>query len=225
MTLATVCPDAVDVDLWRRIDALSLLRLEDTDRARVVLRLNLVSGRPAERNVAATLLAWSHILERDTAAFASALERTPSGARQRLEALATMSEPERFSRLVRATLPADQAREAIEVARAYDEASRTKRPWLAGTLSGLIPGAGQAYAGSWQAAAVAFLLNAAFIGATVELAHQELYATAVAAGVAGSFFYVGNILSAADLAHRRNEQAMRPFLDTQQRLLLPESYP
>jgi hypothetical protein len=103
--------------------------------------------------------------------------------------------------------------------------AHVRRPWLAGVLSAVLPGAGQAYAGSWQGAAVALVLNAALIGATAELATRRLYFSAAAAGTAASIFYVGNILNAADLAQRRNERASAPAREAMERLLIPEAYP
>ena len=104
-------------------------------------------------------------------------------------------------------------------------AEHTKRPWLAAGMSVVLPGAGQAYAGSWQGAAVAFLMNAFLIGASVELVSHKLYLSAGAAGLAASFFYVGNVLNAADLAARRNEMAAAPARLELERQLLPEAHP
>ena len=92
-------------------------------------------------------------------------------------------------------------------------------------LSAILPGAGQAYAGSIESAAMAFVLNGLAIGATVELARRELWWTAALAGTVGSMFYVGNIGSAVDLARRRNELAQLPWDTDLRRALLPEAYP
>ena len=97
-----------------------------------------------------------------------------------------------------------------------------KSPALAGVMSALLPGSGQLYAGSLQAAAVTFVLNSLFIGATVELARDKLYVTAAAAGTAASFFYLGGIINAADLARRRNRIAQQPYADELEELLVPE---
>jgi hypothetical protein len=107
----------------------------------------------------------------------------------------------------------------------YEEARHIRRPWLGGLLSAVLPGAGQAYAGSAAAAAAAFVLNAVFISGTVELARHELYATAVAAGMTASFFYVGNVLSAIDLATRRNARAAEAPFEALERMLVPEAHP
>jgi hypothetical protein len=89
-------------------------------------------------------------------------------------------------------------------------------------LSAVLPGSGQLYAGSLQAAAVTFALNALFIGATVELARDHDYWTATAAGTVASFFYIGGVINAADLARRRDQLAAQPDADALEELLLPE---
>ncbi|HLB79857.1 MAG TPA: hypothetical protein VJJ77_05085, partial [Dongiaceae bacterium] len=100
-----------------------------------------------------------------------------------------------------------------------------KRPWLAGLLSALVPGLGHGYAGAWDAAAVALVLDGVLIGSTIELARRELWFTAGATGLAASVFYVGNILSAADLAERRNAVAAAPAWEELERVLVPEAWP
>src|SRR5690606_34632281 len=114
-----------------------------------------------------------------------------------------------------------------EVAHVYERFERRhrKRPWLAGALSAVVPGLGQAYAGSWESAAVSFVLNGALIGATVELARRDFYAASTVTGLAGSVFYLGSVLSAADLARRHNQRAAEPERRALERLLLPERSP
>ena len=52
----------------------------------------------------------------------------------------------------------------------------SKSPLLAGSLSALLPGAGQFYAGSWQSGTLAFVLNALFLSSTLELQKKDLHA-------------------------------------------------
>jgi hypothetical protein len=117
-----------------------------------------------------------------------------------------------------------ELRRAVRTGYARLEAVDTKRPWLAGTLSTLVPGLGQAYAGSWQGAALSLLLNGIFVAATVELAQHELYLASATTGLAGSIFYVGNILNAVDLARRYNEGATQGRRKELKSLLVPEAY-
>jgi TM2 domain-containing membrane protein YozV len=132
--------------------------------------------------------------------------------------LAVLDDDDAFAARSARLATAGQARAAY--ARYRD--AREKSPAFAGVLSALIPGAGQLYAGSLQAAAVTFVLNGLFIGATVELARDEHYFTAAAAGTAASFFYVGGIMNAVDLARRRNDIAQELHREALESLLVPE---
>ena len=225
LTLDVVCPPGPATDARRIVDALALLELDETERARATLDLVARSGAdPGERRRAAVLLAWWSLRQRDDRAFDARLRSLPPDARARLALLAAADDP---AVIARSSLLDDAAARA-EVARLaadYQAARRTKRPWLAGTLSAVLPGAGQVYAGSWQAAAVSFVLNAAFIGATAELATRKLYLPSIASGLAASFFYVGNVINAADLAARRNEVlSQAPYRALEERLV-PEAFP
>lgn len=221
---ATLSPESSTAARYRTYDALALIELDETVRARAIL--HPLATDPAEstvRQTARVLRAWSYLRDRDEGAFSFALSGLPPDARARLEALEAAADPNRFMRAA-GVLPPPLELSVSDAARALWTAQRTKRPWLAATLS-VIPGAGQAYAGSWQGAAVAFFLNAVLIGATAELAYRKLYVTAAAAGVATSFFYFGNIINAADLASRRNEMAAESARLDLERRLLPEAHP
>lgn len=100
-----------------------------------------------------------------------------------------------------------------------------KSAGLAAGLSAVLPGAGQVYAGSYQSAAVAFLLNALFLSATLELNHKELHATALASGLVFSVAYVGNILNAAHTATVYNENSNSNTINHQKDLSFPELKP
>jgi hypothetical protein len=169
------------------------------------------------------LHAWSFTRDRDQQAFDNALAQLPPQPRLRLQILERVGAPAVLPLLERLE---PGARDGVRstVAQLWS-AEHTRRPWLAASLSVVLPGAGQAYAGSWQGAAVAFVLNAALIGACAELAVHKLYVTAGAAGLAASFFYAGNIMNAADLARRRNEMASAPARLELEHLLLPEAHP
>ena len=132
-----------------------------------------------------------------------------------------IGDPKRFATASKSLAPA--LTEGIASSHQSYLASQSKRPWLAAGLSLVIPGAGQAYAGSWSGAAVALVLNAALIGGTIELGRRRLFFSASVTGLAASVFYVGNILNAADLARRWNSVAARPYLEEMERLLVPET--
>jgi hypothetical protein len=156
-------------------------------------------------------------------AFETRRARLATADATRLAALAALDDQRAFAKQL-AQHPGSQRDEVAARFGEYQQA-HARRPWLAGVFSAFLPGAGQAYAGSWQGAAVAFVLNAALIGATVELAHRRMYFSATAAGTAASIFYLGNIINAADLAQRRNERAAAPAREALERLLVPEAYP
>jgi hypothetical protein len=217
-TAVALCPPSPATARHRTYDALALLELDDSARARELLRL--AGADPAARPRAEVLTAWSYLRDRDATAFRLALRPLPAEAQARLLLLEGAGTSPGRLHLPQAIDPAVRAR-LLEIA----QAERTRRPWLAATLSVVLPGAGQAYAGSWQAAAVAFLLNAALITATAQLVHERLYFAAGAAGVAASFFYVGNVINAADLARRRNETAAAPLRRDLERRLVPEAHP
>lgn len=205
---------------WRLLDAAALVRLEEPARAAAVLaRIREGSALSGE---AAVLRAWALWRGGDAEGFRSALADAAPSARPRLLALDAVGS-ERF-RGAAAELDAGLRARVLKLHRRY-EARPRKRPWLAGGLSAILPGAGQLYAGSLEGAAVAFALNGALIGSTVELAREELYFSAAAAGVAASIFYVGNVLNAADLAGRYNERAAAPLRAPLERALVPEAYP
>ncbi len=82
-----------------------------------------------------------------------------------------------------------------------------KRPVLAGTLSAVLPGAGQAYVGRWGEAASAVLVNGLLIAAAAELYRRELWFGAGAVTFLELGFYGGGIASAANGARRANRVA------------------
>ena len=196
-------------DDWRLLDDIALLRLEDRPYAMAdLVQLHL----PA----ASVVLAWAYQTNGDDQAAAAVLPRLPAPRQAALHALAALPDEDDFALAARGLDP-----RALELGQRYHDA-RVKSPALAGVLSAVLPGSGQLYSGSLQAAAVTFVLNSLFIGATVELARDKQYVTAAAAGTAASFFYVGGIINAADLARRRNRIAQQPYADELEELLVPE---
>ena len=196
-------------DTWRLLDDIALLRLED--RAYALSDLTNLHMPAAD-----VVLAWTYVENHDDQAAAAVLPRLPPPRRAALQALAVLGDEDAFDIAARGLDP-----RALDLGHRYHDA-RGKSPALAGVLSAVLPGSGQLYSGSLPAAAVTFVLNGLFIGATVELARDKQYVTAAAAGTAASFFYIGGIINAADLARRRNRIAQQPYDDALEELLVPE---
>ncbi len=225
LTLSLLCPQSPDGLRWRLIDALSLFQLDETTRAqRLLYAIEHDHPQSPTAIQARTILTLGFWRAGDTDAFEDSIVRVDPAARARLLALQALSNPIQFARRISA-LPSADVVAMVPLGERYRDAAHTRRPWLGGVLSALLPGAGQVYAGSWQGAAVTFALNAVFIGATVELGRRRLWGTAAAAGMAASFFYVGGITNAADLARRRNETTAAPIGEDIERRLVPEAYP
>ncbi len=89
----------------------------------------------------------------------------------------------------------------------------TKSPGLAGGLSAVLPGAGQLYVNRPGDAAASFLLNDAFLWATVDAFHRGEPA------VGGIFlffetgWYVGNIYNAVNNAYKYNRLSQQRYLE------------
>ncbi len=92
-----------------------------------------------------------------------------------------------------------------------------KSPFLAGTLSTLLPGAGQLYNGRLGDAVLTFLLNGLFIAGSIEaIQHDEL----AIAGVLSFFeagWYGGNVYSAVNGAHKHNRHANEALIQDLER--------
>ena len=82
-----------------------------------------------------------------------------------------------------------------------------RSPGLAGGLSAVLPGAGQAYVGRWGEAASAVLVNGLLVASAVQLYKRELYFAAGAVTFLELGFYGGGIASAANGARRFNRVA------------------
>jgi hypothetical protein len=215
VSLRVLCGDETN-PAWRLADDIALLRLED----RAYALADLTALAQANQADASVVLAWAYVSADDREATKTAFARLPAPRVLALRALANRDDDDDFISLAR-QLPAPLSQQALALGGEYRDA-RAKSPAAAGIMSALIPGAGQIYAGSFEAAAITFALNALFISATVELAIDKHYATAAAAGTAASFFYVGGIVNAVDLARRRNDVAQRPYADRLEELLVPE---
>jgi hypothetical protein len=210
-----LCPGALAT--VRLLDAIALVRLED--RPAAYAQLAALDGTP-RAELARLVLGWAYRADGDIGASDAVLARVPPPRAAAIRALAALDDREAFRRHL-AEVPTAVGHRALALQARHADA-RGKSPALAGVLSGVLPGAGQIYAGSLQAAAVSLVLNGLFIAATVELVRDDKYFTAAAAGTAASFFYVGGIMNAVDLARRRNDQASAPIAAELEALLVPE---
>ena len=72
---------------------------------------------------------------------------------------------------------------------------RIKQPWVAGTLSALVPGLGKVYAGNLGEGIAAFLVTGSLMAVTAEnwIKEGPTNWKTIAAGLLSAVFYVGNI--------------------------------
>ena len=212
-TMVLLCSG--DADSWNILDAVALAHLEEHERAYSLLEsISLTPGPHLKR---ARLLASWVMVKGDLGKPAE----LGKGDGSRLAV---------FERIHNGRSPGSRAAElsgamqyAVTTGYKRIQSADSKSPWVAGVLSTLLPGMGQAYAGSWQGAGMSLLLNGLFLSATVELARKDLYFASATTGVAGSIFYVGNILNAVDLANRYNEGATKEERGKLESLLIPEA--
>lgn len=88
----------------------------------------------------------------------------------------------------------------------------SKSPALSGTLS-IIPGGGQLYCQRYEDALIAFALNAGFIWAASDAFDNEQYGLGGLLSFVGLGFYLGNIYSAVNDAHKYNRAQTGRFVD------------
>jgi len=122
------------------------------------------------------------------------------------------AELERFQSLAPEQAQAGRIAQAVAMIDAQ-AAAPGKSPLLAGVLSALVPGSGQAYAGNYRDGVAALLVNGLFIAGTAVAIDQENYATAAVVGGIGLPFYLGNIYGAANAANKWNVTLHRELRD------------
>ncbi len=89
-----------------------------------------------------------------------------------------------------------------------------KKPWLAGTLSGIVPGLGQVYNGRPIDGLVSFLVNGAFATATyLSFTRAKSIPLGVISAVFLAGFYSGNIVNAVTDARKINANRYLDFFD------------
>jgi len=89
----------------------------------------------------------------------------------------------------------------------------TKSPTLAGTLSAVLPGAGQLYDEKPTDALVAFLVNGLVIGGAAVAFHNHEPVAGGALSLFGFSWYAGNIYNAVNNAHKYNQRQLESFLN------------
>jgi tetratricopeptide (TPR) repeat protein len=94
-------------------------------------------------------------------------------------------------------------RESLAELDRYQEQPRKSR-LLAGTLSAVVPGSGQMYAGRYRDGLMALVVNGLFVSGTVLAVKDENYPLAAIVGGIGLPFYIGNIYGAANAANKYN---------------------
>ena len=106
-------------------------------------------------------------------------------------------------------------RQAAESAQQIEQRTpfREKSPWVAGALAAALPGAGHLYLGRKRDAGLAFAVNGAFIGATVEAIDKGNDALAGALAAIELIWYSGNIFSAVSLSHKHNRMQREGLLN------------
>ena len=93
------------------------------------------------------------------------------------------------------------------------EIKQKKSPTLAATMSAILPGSGQIYAGRNKDGLMSFLVNGLFIAGTVAAINNENYALAAIVGGVGLPFYIGNIYGGANAAKKWNLSLSKQLRD------------
>ena len=91
-----------------------------------------------------------------------------------------------------------------------------KKPWLAGTLSGILPGSGQWYSAHYADALISFFFNFSFLFSAITIYNLENEAgrphqASIVMGLIGVNFYVANLVGAVKSAERYNNFQTRTF--------------
>jgi tetratricopeptide (TPR) repeat protein len=127
------------------------------------------------------------------------LGRNQHAARQARQAAETHSRDERLAALVKDADSPDLP---------------AKSPVLAGTLSALLPGAGQLYVGRPRDAGISFLLNGSLIALAATAFHNDEPVAGSVLSLVGLTWYTGNIYGAASGAHKYNRDRRRRFIES-----------
>ena len=125
-------------------------------------------------------------------------EGDPSAAKQALS-------------MVPAASPLRQAADELEKESGRYAQIQHKSPWIAGSLSAVLPGAGQVYIGRPDDAILAFVLNAVLIWGMYESFDNGEDVTGGLLTVVETGWYFGNIYNAVNGAHKYNKREKEQF--------------
>jgi len=214
-------PESPEVERARLNMARAAIAAQRWEYARSILQHMLEQTQEDEmRAQAHVLLAEIPYLQEEFAASFDYLDRVEdlhldSAFAQRVKELQLWSllEGERLSQ-AQAFLHAQKVELCpdLEDILALQELPR-KSPRVAGTLSALVPGAGQLYNGRYREAGMAFALNAAFIAGGLQAINNG---NTVLGGILLFFeagWYGGNIYNAVNTAHKTNRRRYRSKLE------------
>lgn len=89
----------------------------------------------------------------------------------------------------------------------------TRQPWLAGTLSAIVPGAGYIYSDRPATGVASFIVNGVLFWTGYDAVKNESYGLASALGFFGMGWYVGNINGSVNAANEYNFRIRDQFLN------------
>jgi hypothetical protein len=210
------CDTALTSQAWLGY-AHALFELHETGETLRTIELALAANEvlPTDRNKLAVLKSFAQM---DPAPGLSTLQR------ERWDLWKLRDDPVAFGTQLQKAPESLKPTDAQTVHDAYAafRSQPRKNLFAAGTASAILPGAGQVYAGDYQAAALSFVINALFIATTVELAKKNMPASAAASGGIFSITYVGNILSAVKGARAYNASHSKESESNLKMILFPE---
>jgi hypothetical protein len=101
--------------------------------------------------------------------------------------------------------------EELEAALRAESDLSFRSPWAASTLSILLPGTGQAYAGRWLLGIATLVTEAALCTATAAAGLNEQYGLCTVLGLFSAGLYANNVRLAASLAEGENRRLRREY--------------
>jgi putative component of membrane protein insertase Oxa1/YidC/SpoIIIJ protein YidD len=88
-----------------------------------------------------------------------------------------------------------------------------RKPWLAGILSTVVPGAGYVYSGRTQTGITSFIVNGLLVWSVTDAFKHRSYGIASALGFFGIGWYLGNISGSVSSANQYNETIRNDFIE------------
>jgi hypothetical protein len=96
-----------------------------------------------------------------------------------------------------------------------------RSPFLAGSLSAIIPGAGYAYCDRWETGVASILINGLLAWTFSDALKREQYGLATLTGFVGIGWYIGNIQGSAKAAENYNSNIADDFINS---VLMKENF-